>query len=43
MARGAGGAEPFKLAISYVVQYSEDSPNAFRRLRRRGSPPAKKS
>jgi len=24
-----------------MVQYSKDSPNAFRRRRRRGSPPAK--
>ena len=24
-----------------MVQYSKDSPNAFRRLRRRGNPPAK--
>jgi hypothetical protein len=26
------------LAISELVQYIKDSPNAFRRLRRRGSP-----
>jgi hypothetical protein len=29
------------LAISYLVLYSKDSSNAFRRLRRRGKPPAK--
>jgi len=29
------------LAISELVQYIKDSPNAFRRLWRRGSPPAR--
>ena len=33
--------EGLKAFFFILVQYSKDSPNAFRRLRRRGNPPAK--